>query len=63
MTVVPLVSLVSVAVSVRYFGDHSACSAYGVLGVSIVVSMMFFGDCSATIEHLSETIKDTLQML
>ena len=29
----PLVSLVSVAVSVRSFGDHSARSAYGVLGV------------------------------
>ena len=27
---VPLVSLVSVAVSVRYFGDYNAC---GVLGV------------------------------
>ena len=36
MTIVPagpLVSLVSVAVSVRYFGDHSASSASGILGV------------------------------
>ena len=33
MPAVPLVSLVSVAVPVRCFGDHSACSAYGVLGV------------------------------
>ena len=30
---VPLVSLVSLAVSVRCFGDHSPRSAYGVLGV------------------------------
>ena len=29
---VPLVSLVSVAVFVRCFGDSSACSASGVLG-------------------------------
>ena len=30
---VPLVSLVSVVVSVRCFGDNGACSAPGVLGV------------------------------
>ena len=30
---VPLVSLVSVVVSVRCFGDSGACSAPGVLGV------------------------------
>ena len=31
MTVMPLVSLVSVVVSVRYFGDSGACSTPGVL--------------------------------
>ena len=35
MTVVPLVSLVSVVVSVRCFGDSGACSAPGVLGVFV----------------------------
>ena len=33
--VVPLVSLVSVAVSVRLFGDSGACSASGVLGIHV----------------------------
>ena len=35
--VVPMVSLVSVNVSVGCFGDCSACSASGVLGVTIDV--------------------------
>ena len=37
MSPVPLVSLVSIAVSVKCFGDCSACNAYGVLGVCIHV--------------------------
>ena len=38
VSLVPLVSLVSVAVSVRCFGDSSACSASGVIGVSSCIS-------------------------
>ena len=52
---VPLVSLVSVAVSVKYYGDSSAYSAssvHGVLavsvgGVCIAVSVGCFDDSSA----------------
>ena len=41
MTVVPLVSSVSIAVSVRCFGDSGAC---GVPLVSVAVSVLCFGD-------------------
>ena len=41
--VVPLVSLASVVVSVRYFGDSGA---FGIL-VSVVVSVRYFGDSGA----------------
>ena len=46
MTAVPLVSLVSVVVSVRYFGDSGACSALVSL-VSVVVSVRCCGDSGA----------------
>ena len=46
VSTVPLVSLVSIAVFVRCFSDHSACSASGVLGVCSV-SVRYFGDHSA----------------
>ena len=42
MPAVPLVPLVSVAVSVRCFGDSGACSAPGVLGVRLCFSEMLW---------------------
>ena len=43
MTMVPVVSSVSIVVSVRCFGDSGACSAAGVLGVCC----WCFGDSGA----------------
>ena len=40
--VVPLVSMVSIAVSVRCFGDSSAYSVSGVLGICVCICEMFW---------------------
>ena len=46
MPAVPQLSLVSVTVSIRCFGDHSACSALVSL-VSVAVSVRCFVNSSA----------------